>query len=134
MVETKSDMLFLPESGKLDGKNYPIWKFKLKNILKMKDLWDITLGKEGRPEVRKRMYAEKETSQQRDIEDERYEAELNAREQFDKRAQRALVYINMNVKDNIIPQISGAQWPDEAWTTLSSLFESVNTTRLLFLK
>ena len=89
MAETKSDMLFLPESGKLDGKNYPIWT----------------------------VYAKKATSQQRDIEDERYEAELNAREQFDKRAQRALVYINMNVKDNIIPQLSGAQWPDEAWTT-----------------
>ena len=63
MAETKSDMLFLPESGKLDRKNYPIWKFKLKNIIKMKYLWDITLGKEGRPEVRKPVYAEKATSQ-----------------------------------------------------------------------
>ena len=80
------------------------------------------------------MYADKATSQRREIEDERYEAKLNAMEQYDKRAQRALVYINMNLKDSIIPQISGATSPNEAWSILQSLFESVNTTRLLFLK
>ena len=51
MAETKMDMLILSEIGKLDGKNYPIWKFKLKNILKLQDLWDITEGKAARPQV-----------------------------------------------------------------------------------
>ena len=47
------------------------------------------------------------SSQERAREEERYEEEVNERDKWDKRAQRALVYIN---------------------------FESVNTTRMLFLK
>ena len=72
MAEAKMDMLILPESGKLDGKNYPIWKFKLKNILKLKDLWDITKGKVARPQVdrsvvRQEMSFKKEQEKRKDM-------------------------------------------------------------------
>ena len=133
MVDSKVDFV-LPESGKLDGKNYPIWKFKMKNLLKLKDLWEIVEGKDERPYVMKPVTVPDMTPQEKRAEDERYVAELEVQATFDKRAQKALCYINMNVKDSIIPQISGATTPNEAWTILQTLFESVNTTRLLFLK
>ena len=133
MVDSTVDFV-LPESGKLDGKNYPIWKFKMKNLLKLKDLWEIVEGKDETPYVMKPITVPDITPQEKRTEDERYVEELEVQAIFDKRAQEALCYINMNVKDSIICQISGATSPNEAWTILQTLFESVNTTRLLFLK
>ena len=80
MAETKMDMLILPESGKLDGKNYPIWKFKLKNILKLTDLWDITERKVARPQVDRAVVRPEMSSQERAREEERYEEEVNERD------------------------------------------------------
>ena len=101
MVDNKFDFV-LPESGKLDGKSYPIWKFKMKNLLKLKDLWEIVEGKDEKPYVMKPVMVPDMTPQEKRTEDERYVEELEVQATFDKRAQKALCYINMNVKDNII--------------------------------
>ena len=37
------------ESGKLDGSNYALWKFKVRNILVAKKFWTIMEGKLKKP-------------------------------------------------------------------------------------
>ena len=39
----------IPE-GKLDGTNYPLWKFKMMAILQSFDLWDTAIGNDPEPQ------------------------------------------------------------------------------------
>ena len=74
----------------------------MKNLLKLKDLWEIVEGKDERPYVMKPVTVPDMTPQEKRAEDKRYAAELEVQATFDRRAQKALCYINMNVKDSIL--------------------------------
>ena len=40
------------KSGKLDGSNYPLWKFKMKAILSAYELWNTATGADMKPVTR----------------------------------------------------------------------------------
>ena len=41
----------LSNDGKLDGMNYPLWKFKMMAILSSYELWDTATGLDKQPEA-----------------------------------------------------------------------------------
>lgn len=102
----------LPDSGKLDGpSNFRVWKFKMKNILMDKDCWNIVMDTEKKPAP----------------------ADAKAVEDWEKRARRALTIINLSVRDHIIDSLSDATTASEAWKILTSMYETKNPARALFL-
>lgn len=133
------DTLLMPESSKLSGKNYTIWKFKMKNLLLMKELWQITIGEDERPVMfrsptKDMTPIKEEASTSDEITQPSYEDFLVSRNEWDRRATRALCMINMSVQDHIIPHIASTTKPSEAWSILQKMFEATNVTRVLFLK
>lgn len=75
-----------------------------------KELWDIVTGEETLPFIEE------------------------DRRAFERQVRRAQTFINLSVTDGIIPYISDSVGPKEVWDTLKKLFETVNTSHILFLK
>ena len=73
------------ESGKLDGSNYALWKFKVRNILVVRKPWSVVEGKLKKP-------TEMETKQ--DVIAEWEDSNV-----------KAFAIIGMTVVDEVIPHI-----------------------------
>ena len=58
----------------------------------------------------------------------------NAAQDWDKRENKAKVFLRMSVKDNIIPHIRDCKTSKETWDILKGLYETANTNQILFLK
>jgi hypothetical protein len=104
-----SDGKFLID--KLDGSNFAIWKFKMKNVLMERELWEIVDGTEVLAE----------------------DADDNARRRFQQRMNKALATIVLSVSDDQIHLIDEAKTPLEAWTNLQTHFERSSLANRLFL-
>lgn len=50
MAESFQALLVLPDEYKLHGGNYFAWKFRVKNILVLRNSWSIVDGEEQRPD------------------------------------------------------------------------------------
>ena len=74
---------YLHESGKLDGSNFTNWKFKIQTLLEGANAWSVVRGDE-----------------------QRSNSNIGTQEQeWDKRENKAKVFLKMSVKDDIIPHI-----------------------------
>lgn len=104
----------LPDSQKLDGKNYVIWKLKISNILALQRLMEYVEEKGKRPK-------------QNPVD------EIEEAAWFD-RNQKALAIINLLVADEVITHLQGKTLASQAWKTLKDLFETKNETRVSYLR
>ena len=50
MATDRPHPLAINTKGKLDGKNYPLWKLKMMVILQSFDLWDTAIGDDKEPQ------------------------------------------------------------------------------------
>lgn len=99
---------YINESNKLDGSNYVNWKFKIQEVLEASGVWPIVSGDEAKP--------------------------ATAAQDWEKRENKAKVFLRMSVKDNIIPHIRDCKTSKETWDILKGLYQTANTNRVLFLK
>eukprot|EP01018_Ginkgo_biloba_P029169 Gb_05031 [translate_table: standard] len=102
---------YLNEANKLDGVNYVNWKFKMQILMEGYNVWTIVSGTEGKP-----------TTPIASVQD------------WKKRKTKAKVLLRMFVKYTIIPHIRDCKTSTDTWEVLKSLYEMVNTNRVLFLK
>jgi len=135
------------ESMKLEGiSNYSIWSFKLKQIFLREKLWRFVEpteaqgessiarvagqesstadskvgGTPGSGDTKKQKAAKTESSAAQDI-----DAELRL---------KALVIINLSVRDFVIPHLRRFSDPSHAWKRLKELYETDNVSRRLALR
>ena len=73
------------ESGKLDGSNYALWKFKITNILVARKLWVVDMGDFKEPT--------------------RTETDTKVINRWDEANAEAFALIGMTIVDSVIPQI-----------------------------
>ena len=98
---------------KLDKNNYPAWKFRIKNFLMGKELWELCEGTDAKPAG------------------EATDAAVRA---WTKKARQAIHYISITVSDSMIGHIQDANSPKEVWDALADLFETSTKARKLQLK
>ena len=117
----------------MDGSNYALWAFVLKNILIAKDLWDIVSGEEKRPEnptiitPSRGIASSSSTSTVSSTSSE-------AQKKFDKRNAQALSLISLSIKRNLLTSIRYATSAKQAWDTLESMYDVKNEARILALR
>lgn len=108
------------ESGKLDGSNYPLWKFKMKAILSAYELWDTATGADVRPVARPDpANAGQHIAPTAD--------EIQA---WTRRDADALCSIVCSVSDSVMALIQHVTTAEEAWTVLKNQYETTNQTRI----
>ena len=95
---------YLNESNKLDGSNYVNWKFKMQTVLEESRVWAIVSGDEAKP--------------------------ATAAQDWEKRENKAKVFLRMYVKDNIIFHIRDCKTYKETWDILKGLYQTTNTNRV----
>ena len=92
---------YLNESNKLDGSNYVNCKFKMQTVLEASGVWAIVSGDEAKP--------------------------ATPAQDWEKRENKAKVFLRMFVKDNIIPHIRDCKTSKEMWDILKGLYQTANT-------
>ena len=100
------------EFDRLNGDNYHTWKFNIKMVLKMKDLWDIVTGQETIPE----------------------DASAAERLKFKKRNDRAHSEICLAVTESIQVYVRNTDTGREAWKALEDHFEEKTLSRKINLR
>ena len=78
--------------AKLDETNYTAWKFKMRMVLELQDLWDIVDGTESFPET---SYVEGSSLLKEEV------------REYGKRARKAFLLIAMALSDTQLAHIRG---------------------------
>ena len=86
---------YINESNKLDGSNYANWKFNMQTVLEASGVWAIVSRYEAKP--------------------------ATAAQDWEKRKNKAKVFLRMSIKDNIIPHIRDCKTSKETWNILKGL-------------
>ena len=97
---------------KLDGANWPTWKFQMKHLLLAKGLWGVVEGSE--------MLAE--------------DANAAAHAEFQKKSQKACSSIVLAISTPQLYLVTSCEQPNEAWDALRNHFERDTLANKLFLK
>src|SRR4051812_26864353 len=97
---------------KFGGDNFHLWKFKMRMILEEKDLWTIVNGTENRPA----------------------DTDKLAHATYEKRDNRALMIICLNLQDSEMSHIQSSTSAKEAWRTLKEIHEAKSVSNRLFLR
>lgn len=113
MAESFQALLVLPDEYKLHGGNYFAWKFRVKNILVLRNSWSIVDGEEQRPDG---------------------DGDGDKQKAYDDRNREALAIIALSVSDNVIPHVQCAKTSKEAWDALKSLYETPNKVKIPYLR
>ena len=96
---------------KLDGSNWPTWKFQMKHLLIAKEVWehvDGTVQPPGEDEAALARHA--------------------------KAQQKAMAALVMGISSNLIYLVTSCTTPKELWDTLKAQFERNTLANKLFLK
>jgi len=137
MAQNTADVFgILAQEDKLDGTNYSLWSFMIKNLLVAKNLWNYVSGAEARP-----VQVAPATPPQQG----RYQAALLApaaapqaptpeQSRWDSRDAQALSLIALSVKRSIIPHIRSCRTSQAAWEILEHMYQARNEARVAFLK
>ena len=97
---------------KLSAQNYATWKFKLKHFLIAKELFGYVDGSTTLAQG----------------------ANEAAKEEYNKKASKALAHIVLAVSDNLLYLITDCETPKSAWDKLKTHFERDTLANKLFLK
>lgn len=98
----------------LEAHNYKSWKFRVVNVLKGQDLWDIVNGSEQAPDP------EKGTAE--------------AKKQFKRREQSAISIIALSLSDEVANVIEDCTTSLEMWKALSTEYEPKSLARIATLR
>ena len=109
------------ESGKLDGSNYPLWKFKMKAILSAYELWDTATRVDARPDA----MPDQANARQQIVP---IAVEIQA---WTRRDADALCSIICSVTNLVMALIQHVTTVKEACTILKSQYETTNQTQIL---
>ena len=116
----------LTEANKLDGSNYALWSFMLRNILVGKGLWDIVSGDEIRP-----MTTQGTPSSQGSVASSSHPL-FEEQRKFNRCNAQALSLISLSVKRHIMKTIKSCTSKD-AWNKLSSMHNVKSMARVIAL-
>ena len=112
----------LSNDGKLDGTNYPLWKFKMMAILSSYELWDTATGLDKQPEASV------------DASGNTVPPSPTAVQEWKQRNADALYAIVIKVQDSMLMMVQHVTKALEAWELLRNQYETTNPTRVLNLE
>ena len=127
-MASTSDAIFdtLAKEDKLDGTNYSLWSFMVRNILVSRDLWGRVTGDDVRPgnvapatPERAPAAPPPPTAEQK---------------RWDSKDALALLAISLTCKRSIILHIKSCRHAKNAWDILEALYVAKNDTRIAYLK
>lgn len=116
---------FITRIEKFDGNNFHLWKFKMQLVLEEKELWDIVIGNECKPEA--------PTSSTK----EQAAGEVSSTPSivsFQKRERKAMATICLSLADNQLSLVRSATTAKGVWQCLVSNYEVKSLSNKLFLR
>src|SRR5215472_7505098 len=108
--------------AKLDETNYPSWKFKMRMVLELQDLWDVVDGSRAIPA---------RPADQEDVDHSVIKMEIR---EYEKRARKAYLLIAMALSDQQLVHVRTCKTGKEAWEKLSEVHEAKGLAARLFLR
>jgi len=114
-----STQLTQQQIAKLDETNYTSWKFKMRMVLELHDLWDVVDGTEFCPE---------------EMDGAACSVVKEEVQAYQKRARKAYVLIAMALSDPQLAHIRSFTTGKEAWEKLSEVHEAKGLAARLFLR
>lgn len=108
--------------GKLDGMNYPLWKFKAMAILSSYELYEMVLGNDIEP------------TPTTDASGATIPPDPVKVLEWQRRNADALSFLVTSVEDSILTMISHVKEASKAWMILKNQYETTNPTRVLNLE
>ena len=134
---TNSNEVFgmLTQEDKLDGTNYSLWSFTVRNLLVAKGLWDYVTSDEERPGnvaldkppqglARGRGQAKVAAPAAPTVKQKRWSSH----------DAQALLVISLSIKRSMVPHIQSCKTSKAAWDVLENMFAGKNEAKLSFLK
>jgi len=112
----------LSNDGKLDGTNYPLWKFKMMAILSSYELWDTATGIDKQPEATV------------DASGSILPPSPTTVQEWSQCNAYALCAIVISVQDSVLTMVQHVTKASEAWELLRNQYETTNPTRVLNLE
>ena len=102
---------------KLNGRNYPSWKYNVKLMLMERGLWGIVNGSEKAPVIK--------------TEDATKDDSIKLKKAWQLRSDKAYSTIALNVEKTLQVHISSTTDAHEAWSTLKIHFEVVSVSQII---
>src|SRR5215472_4376308 len=108
--------------AKLDETNYTSWKFKMRMVLELQDLWNVVDGSGEIPA--------------QPVDDEGEDGSVIKMEirEYERRARKAYLLIAMALSDQQLVHIRTCKTGKEAWEKLSEVHEAKGLAARLFLR
>lgn len=128
MAKESESIGSLFNEDRLDGTNFSLWCYMIKNLLIAKGLFKVVSGDEKRPP------SLAPTTPSRATSSTHVEVSSEKQKKWDRRDAQAHSVIALSVKRSILPHIRSCKTSKSAWEVLAKMFQVKNTAKVFFLR